>query len=71
MVLDTSALLAILLGEPEAAAIAQAIANDPRRLLSAVSVRRLADAVEAGFARLVVKPVPGGGWHRRPPRASV
>jgi ribonuclease VapC len=37
MVLDTSALLAILLGEPEAAAIAQAIVSDPTRLLSAVS----------------------------------
>jgi uncharacterized protein with PIN domain len=37
MVLDTSALLAILLGEPEAPAIAQAIVNDPTRPLSAVS----------------------------------
>ena len=32
MVLDTSALLALLLNEPEAADMARAIASDPRRL---------------------------------------
>jgi ribonuclease VapC len=37
MVLDTSALLAILLAEPEAELFARAIAGDPRRLLSTVS----------------------------------
>ncbi len=37
MVIDTSALIAILLGEPEAERFAQAIASDPRRLMSAVS----------------------------------
>jgi ribonuclease VapC len=37
MVIDSSALLAILLGEPEAELFAQAIASDPRRLMSAVS----------------------------------
>lgn len=37
MVIDTSAILAILLGEPEAPAFVQAIATDPKRLLSAVS----------------------------------
>jgi ribonuclease VapC len=47
MVLDTSALLAILLGEPEAAALAQAIANDPRRLLSAVSELETAIVIAA------------------------
>ncbi len=37
MVIDTSALLAILLAEPEAETFARAIAGDPRRLVSAVS----------------------------------
>ena len=37
MVIDTSALIAILLGEPEAENLAGAIADDPRRLLSAFS----------------------------------
>ena len=40
MVLDTSALLAILLKEPEAPAFAEAIAADPVRLLSAASLVR-------------------------------
>ncbi len=38
MVVDTSALLAILLDEPEAAAFARALASDSKRLTSAVSV---------------------------------
>ena len=37
MILDASALLAILLDEPEAPAIAQAMAAAPRRRISAVS----------------------------------
>ena len=37
MVIDTSALIAILLGEPEADTLAHAIAKDPRRMLSAFS----------------------------------
>jgi ribonuclease VapC len=37
MVIDTSALLAILLDEGEAELLAEKIASDPRRLLSAVS----------------------------------
>jgi ribonuclease VapC len=37
MVIDTSALLAILLVEPEAEAFSRAIAKDPKRLLSALS----------------------------------
>lgn len=37
MVIDTSALLAILLAEPEAERFARAIAADPRRLVSAAS----------------------------------
>ncbi|HEX7183542.1 MAG TPA: type II toxin-antitoxin system VapC family toxin [Thermoanaerobaculia bacterium] len=37
MVIDSSALLAILLREPEAERFAQAIAVDPKRLVSAVS----------------------------------
>lgn len=38
MVIDTSALLAILLEEPEAEDFTRAIANDPKRLVSALSV---------------------------------
>jgi len=37
MILDTSALLAILLDEPEATTVAQAMAAAPRRRISAVS----------------------------------
>ncbi len=47
MVLDTSALIAILLGEPEAPALAEAIANDPKRLLSAFSALETAIVIEA------------------------
>ena len=38
MIVDTSALIAILLGEPEAESFALAIAGDPRRLISAFTV---------------------------------
>lgn len=37
MVIDTSALIAILLGESHTEALARAIADDPRRLVSTVS----------------------------------
>ena len=37
MVIDTSAVIAILLGEPEAESLARAIASDPKRMLSAFS----------------------------------
>jgi len=38
MVIDTSALIAILTNEPESPAIARAIERDPRRLVSAASL---------------------------------
>lgn len=47
MVLDSSALLAILLDEPEGAAIASAIAADPRRLLGAFTALETALVIEA------------------------
>jgi len=47
MVLDTSALLAVLLEEPEAPGFARAIAADPRRLLSAFSALETAVVIEA------------------------
>ena len=47
MVLDTSALLAVLLDEPEAPVFAKAIAADPRRLLSAFTALETSVAVEA------------------------
>jgi len=47
MVIDTSALLAVLLGEPEATAFAEAIAADTKRLLSAVSAVEAAIVIEA------------------------
>jgi ribonuclease VapC len=47
MVLDTSALMAILLGETEAKALSEAIAGDPKRLLSAFSALETAIVIEA------------------------
>ena len=47
MVIDTSALLALLLGKAEAETIARAIAGDPRRLLSAFTALETTVAIEA------------------------
>ena len=47
MVLDTSALLAILLAEPEASDFADAIAADPVRLCSAASLLEASLVVES------------------------
>jgi ribonuclease VapC len=47
MVIDSSALLAILLHEPEAETFSQAIAGDPRRLASAISVLETAIVIHA------------------------
>jgi ribonuclease VapC len=47
MVIDTSALVAILFGEPEAEAFAEAIEQDPVRLMSAASVLEAAIVVES------------------------
>ncbi|MBI2922075.1 MAG: type II toxin-antitoxin system VapC family toxin [Planctomycetes bacterium] len=47
MILDTSAILAILLSEPEAAEFAAAIQADPKRLLSAISYVEAAIVLEA------------------------
>ena len=47
MVIDTSALLAILLGEPEAASCARAIAGDAKRLVSALSALEAAIVIHA------------------------
>jgi ribonuclease VapC len=47
MVIDTSALLAVLFGEPEGEAFAGAIEADPKRLVSAVSALEAAIVVEA------------------------
>src|SRR5271165_1118785 len=46
MVVDTSALVAILLGEPDAARFARALADAPLRLLSAVSRVELSFVIE-------------------------
>ncbi|MBN2493973.1 MAG: type II toxin-antitoxin system VapC family toxin [Deltaproteobacteria bacterium] len=54
MVIDSSALLAILLGEPEAQAFARSIADDPTRLLSAVSALETAIVIQTKKGR------PGG-----------
>jgi ribonuclease VapC len=45
MVIDTSALIAILLGEPEAEDLAQAIALDSKRLVSAFSALEAAAVI--------------------------
>ena len=47
MVIDTSALLALLLGEPEANAIANAIARDTARMLSTFSFLEACIVIEA------------------------
>lgn len=47
MVIDSSALLALLLGEPEAETLARAIASDPRRLAAAFFVLEAAIVIEA------------------------
>jgi ribonuclease VapC len=47
MVVDTSALLAILLGEPEAEDYSRAIAADPKRLASAVTSFEAAIVIHA------------------------
>ena len=47
MVIDTSALLAVLFEEPEAARIARSLASDPRRLACAFTVLETAIVVEA------------------------
>jgi ribonuclease VapC len=47
MVLDTSALVAILFGEPEAEAFAEAIEQDAVRLMSAAAVLEAAIVVES------------------------
>jgi ribonuclease VapC len=47
MVIDTSALISILLGEPEAEAFARAITNDSKRLISAFSVLESSIVIEA------------------------
>ena len=47
MVIDTSALLALLLGEAEAETIARVVASDPRRLLSAFTALETAVVIEA------------------------
>jgi ribonuclease VapC len=47
MVIDTSALVAILLGEPETEAFARAIAGDVRRLISAFTALETGIVIEA------------------------
>jgi len=54
MVIDTSALMVILLGEADAESFARTIAADPKRLLSAFS------ALEAGIFIEAKKGEPGG-----------
>ncbi len=46
MVIDTSAVLAILFGEPEAESFARALSDDPRRLMSAFNVLETGIVVE-------------------------
>lgn len=45
--LDTSALIAILLNEPETETFAQAIANDPKRLINTFNLLETAIVIEA------------------------
>ena len=47
MVIDTSALIAILLGEPEAEFYAEAIAEDPKKLVSVFTLLETSIVIEA------------------------
>ena len=47
MVIDTSAVCAVLFGEPEAEEFARAVAGDPRRLISAFSALESAIVLES------------------------
>lgn len=47
MVIDSSALIAVLLGEPEAESLARAIASDPRRMISAFTALETSVVIEA------------------------
>lgn len=47
MVIDTSAIIAILLAEPEAKALAQAILGDSKRLMSAFSLLECSIVIES------------------------
>ncbi len=47
MVIDTSALIAILTGEPEADAFSKAIAADPRRLVAAFNLLEASAVIES------------------------
>lgn len=51
MVIDTSALLAILLGEPEAETFSEAIARDSKRLVSSLSALEAAIVLHARKGR--------------------
>ncbi|RKX61778.1 MAG: hypothetical protein DRP41_07995 [Thermodesulfobacteriota bacterium] len=53
MVIDSSALIAILLGEPEAEALVRAIVHDPKRLMSAFSVLESGIVIEAKERQVV------------------
>ena len=47
MVVDTSAVIAILLGEPETAPFIRALADDPKRMISAFNALESAIGIEA------------------------
>jgi ribonuclease VapC len=49
MVVDSSAIVAILMQEPEARAFAEAIARDPIRLMSTVSLLETSMVIESRF----------------------
>ena len=47
MVVDTSALIAILFGEPETESFVQALVNDPKKMISTFNILESAIVVEA------------------------
>lgn len=49
MVIDTSALIAVLIGEADTAALETAIAADPKRLMSAASVLEASIVMESRY----------------------
>lgn len=55
MVIDTSAVVAILLGEPDAEPLARAIADDPRRLMAAFTELECAVVLGAKRGEIAVR----------------
>lgn len=73
MVIDTSALVAILFAEPEADRFAEAIADDPSRLISAASLLEASIVLESERGEPIASPTLSAEPREKPfySRASI